>query len=454
MLTTILATLVVLGVLILVHELGHFWAAKAVDIEVPRFSIGFGPRVIGFRRGETEFVISALPLGGYVKMAGMEEMEHIEGADADAAARQPGQHRPRDFESKPLWARTLVIAAGVIMNLLFAVIVFATIALAYGVPTVPEPVIGGIAEELLPPGAEDLADVPYGARVTRVGNYDVADFNDLRLSFLRSRPGPLTIEFEQLAPIDIQLPAVDSLRAQLIGAFEPVLAVPPVIGHVEPGGPGEAGGLRAGDRVVRVDGRDVATWQQLVAGIERSPGRAVRVEVTRNGAPVALELVPEVRTLDDGREYGRIQVGVAPSLGGMPREQRGVIAAVGHGVGETWQMMTLVVDFLGGLFTGRQSPRDVGGPLLIGELSGQFARAGLEAFLTFMAIFSVNLAILNLLPIPVLDGGHLVFLAIEGVRGRPLSVDQRMRLTQVGLVMIIGIMVWALSNDLLRFFGI
>jgi regulator of sigma E protease len=144
----------------------------------------------------------------------------------------------------------------------------------------------------------------------------------------------------------------------------------------------------------------------------------------------------------------------AASLGGLPREDRGFVAAVGHGFAETWQMMTLTVDFLGGLFTGRQSPRDVGGPLLIGELSGQFARAGLEAFLTFMALFSVNLAILNLLPIPVLDGGHLVFLAIEGIRGKALSIEQRMRLTQVGLVIIVGIMVWALGNDLLRFFGI
>jgi regulator of sigma E protease len=462
MLTTILATLVVLGVLILVHELGHFWAAKAVDIEVPRFSIGFGPKVVGFRRGETEFVISALPLGGYVKMAGMEEMEHIEGgpeaqpgADADSAApRERGVRRARDFESKPLWARAFVISAGVIMNLLFAVVVFAAVAMAYGVPAVPEPTIGGIVEERLPPGTEALADVDYGARVTRVGNYDVADFNDLRLAFLRSRAGSLDIHFEQRAPVTIELPAVDTLRASLVAAFEPVLAVPPVIGHVEPGGPGEQGGLRSGDRVVRAGERDIETWQQLVAAIEQSPGRPIALVVQRNGASVPLELVPEARVLETGREYGRIQVGVAPGVAGLPREHRGVVAAAGHGVRETWQMMTLIVDFLGGMFTGRQSPRDVGGPLLIGELSGQFARAGLEAFLSFMAIFSVNLAILNLLPIPVLDGGHLVFLAIEGVRGRPLSIDQRMRFTQVGLVVIIGIMVWALGNDLLRFFGI
>jgi regulator of sigma E protease len=455
MLTTILATIIVLGVLIFVHELGHFLTAKAVGIEVPRFSIGFGPKVIGFRRGETEYVLSLLPLGGYVKMAGMEEMEHVEGGPEPG--REPGgtpRARSRDFESKPLWARALVISAGVIMNLLFAMGVFAAIALAYGVPKVPDTRVGGIVEERLPPGTEVLAEVPYGASITRVGDYDVADFNELRLAFVRSRPGPLTIEFEALPAITIELPAPDTQRASLIGAFEPVLTVPPVIGEVVRDGPADEGGLRAGDRVLRADGRPIDTWQELVAVIERNPGRRVAFEVARNGEVVALDIVPRTRTLATGYEFGRIDVAMPAAFGGLPREHRGVLAAVGHGFTETWGMTKLIVDFLRGLFTGRQSPRDVGGPLLIGELSGQFARAGLEAFLSFMALFSINLAILNLLPIPVLDGGHLVFLGIEAVRGRALTLEQRMRLTQVGLVVIVGIMVWALGNDLLRFFGI
>jgi regulator of sigma E protease len=455
MLTTILATIIVLGVLIFVHELGHFVTAKAVDIEVPKFSIGFGPKVIGFRRGETEYVISLLPLGGYVKMAGMEEMEDIEGGrDPDRPLRAPGARRPRDFESKPLWARAIVISAGVIMNLLFAVAAFAVVALAYGVPVVPDSRLGGVVEERLPVGTQQLAELPFGARVTRVGDYPVQDFNDLRLAFARIRAGAVEIEFAEQSPMSIEVPAVDSLRASLIGAFEPVLTVPPVIGEVMRDGPADVAGLRSGDRVLRAGGRDVATWQELVAVIERSPGEPVPFEVRRNGSVVSVEVVPHRRVLESGYEYGRIEVAMPASLGGLPREDRGFVAAVGHGFAETWQMMTLTVDFLGGLFTGRQSPRDVGGPLLIGELSGQFARAGLEAFLTFMALFSVNLAILNLLPIPVLDGGHLVFLAIEGIRGKALSIEQRMRLTQVGLVIIVGIMVWALGNDLLRFFGI
>jgi regulator of sigma E protease len=458
MLTTILATIIVLGVLIFVHELGHFMTAKAVDIEVPKFSIGFGPRIIGFTRGETEYVISLLPLGGYVKMAGMEEMEQIEGADEEsvAAERRASGPRPRDFESKPLWARALVISAGVIMNLLFAIVMFATVALIYGVPAVPEARIGGIVEERLPPGAEQLVEVPMGARVTRVGDYTVNNFNDLRIGFLRARAGEIEIGFEGAPPMRVDVPANDSLRASLVGSFEPVLEVPPVVGEVVRDGPAAAGGLQTGDRIVRAGGRQIGTWQELVAVIEAHPGRPVPFEVERSGRIVALEIVPDTRTLEaTGHEYGRIGVAVAASaFGGMPREDRGVAAALGHGFGETAQMVRLTVDFLGGLFTGRQSARDVGGPIMIGELSGQFARAGPEAFLSFMALFSVNLAVLNLLPIPVLDGGHLVFLAIEAVRGRALSIEQRMRFTQVGFIIIVGIMVWALGNDLLRAFGI
>ncbi len=191
---TILSAAIVLGVLIFVHELGHFLTAKWVDIEVPRFSIGFGPKVIGFRRGETEYVISLLPLGGYVKMAGMEEMEPIEGgspttAPAESASASPTQtvaatrvRGPRDFESKTIAQRTLVISAGVIMNLLFAYVVFAAIGMFWGVPKPPEAVLGNIVEELLPDGAEALAGLPSGVRLTHVGNDPVETLDDLRVA--------------------------------------------------------------------------------------------------------------------------------------------------------------------------------------------------------------------------------------------------------------------------------
>jgi regulator of sigma E protease len=468
MLTTILATIVVLGVLIFVHELGHFLTAKFVDIEVPRFSIGFGPKVIGFRRGETEYVISALPLGGYVKMAGMEEMEQVEGGpltvddmtgdDGTIRELQQGQRarRPRDFESKSLPARALVISAGVIMNLLFAVLAFALIAGVYGVPADPGTRLGGVTEERLPEGAEALTRIEPGYVLTAVNGTPVTTWRELQIALARARAGEARLDFENAPSISFTLPPADEQRGMLMSAFEPALPVEPVLADVIGGGPADQAGLRAGDRILRAGGRDVATWQEFVAVIERSPGSPVPLVVERGGQRMQLSVTPHDRVLDTGIRVGRIDVAVPfISIDAMlPRQSVGPVQAVGRGFAQTWDMSVQVVDFLGGMFTGRHSARNVGGPIMIGQLSGRFARAGLEPFLGFMAILSVNLAILNLLPIPVLDGGHLVFLGIEAVRGRALSFEQRMRLSQVGFVLIIMLMAWAIGNDLLRAVGI
>jgi regulator of sigma E protease len=465
MLTTILATIVVLGVLIFVHELGHFLTAKWCDIEVPRFSIGFGPKIIGFTRGETEYVISALPLGGYVKMAGMEEMEHIEGGPitvndtiGDDATQERGaaERRPRDFESKTLPQRALVISAGVIMNLLFAIVAFTLIAGVWGVPTDPGTVLGGVTEERLPEGGQPLTAIQPGFDVARVGGTEVESWRELTLALTRARAGELRMEFRNADPITFTLPSADEERAGLISALEPRLPTPAVLAEVLANGPAAQAGLRSGDRVLQADGRPVETWQEFIAVIERSPGRPVPLAVQRGSERLQLTVTPHDRQLETGIRVGRIDVAVpflSPEMH-LPRQRPGVVGAVGRGFGQTWEITALTVDFLFGMISGRHSARNVGGPIMIGQMSGRFARAGLEAFLSFMAILSINLAILNLLPIPVLDGGHLVFLGIEAVRGRALSFEQRMRMTQVGFVFIILLMAWAIGNDVLRAIGI
>jgi regulator of sigma E protease len=433
----------VLGVLIFVHELGHFMTAKWADIEVPRFSIGFGPRILGFTRGETEYVISLLPLGGYVKMAGMEEMEQIEGGPAHrqrhsvdgsgASVRTP--HRPRDFESKSLPWRALVISAGVIMNLLFAFVVFS------------------FTEDLLPAGTEALARLERGARIESVGGRSIPNFSTLRIELSTARPGPLEIGVAGAGPIHITVPDRDSLRTNLVLAIQPEMISEPVISQVSAGEPAEAAGLQSGDRVVSVDGVRVDSWQELVNRVEDSPGSPITITVRRGGEEVETQVIPRAARLADGFEYGRIGVAGTAGLLVAPRDRKGPLEAVLHGGLETGRWVRLTGEFLVGLFSGRHSARDLGGPILIGQLSGEVARAGLESLLSFMGLLSVNLAILNLLPIPVLDGGHLVFLAIEAVRGRALSIQQRIRLTQVGFVMILAIMVFAIGNDLLRLIG-
>lgn len=476
MLTYILATAVVLGVLIFVHELGHFVTAKMVGIEVERFSIGFGPRILGFRKGETEYVISLLPLGGYVKMLGMEEMEPIEGksaasadspgaglsrttpapADAEGVSDPASEGPRRDFESKSAPARALVLSAGVIMNIIFAVLVFGLSAYRWGVPIEPEARIPEGIAAILPEGAAPLANVRAGTRVTAVGKKKVDDLGELRTALLTAPAGEATIHFETGEAATIDLPAIDDVgRMTLIRALEP--GRDPVIGQVVDGGPAAAAGIQAGDRVVAIAGSPVRVWPELVEAIQARPGEAVAIEVVRDGQPLTFQVVPRAETVafPDGTErvVGRIGVGEAPPPP-LPREEIGLGAALAHGVQESWDSARMIVKLLGDLVTGKVSARSLGGPILIGQLSGEVAKVGLEPFLGFMALFSINLAVLNLLPIPVLDGGHLALLGIEAVRGRALSLEVRARVMQVGFVIVLGIMFWAVGNDLLRLFGL
>jgi regulator of sigma E protease len=443
-------------VLIFVHELGHFMTAKSVDIEVPRFSIGFGPRILGFKRGETEYVISLLPLGGYVKMAGTEDMEVIEGAatvndtgtDIPVTERVPG---PRDFDAKSLPARALVISAGVLMNLLFAFLLFSVRGAVWGVPADPGTTLGGATEERLPAGALALSQVTPGMRVTAVNDREVTTRRQLDVALATARAGDAQLHFEGGQTIAFQIPKEDSLRRNLIVALEPLIATPPVVEQIVKGDPADEGGMKPGDRIVAVDGQPITDWSQLVNAIEHSAGKPLAITVERGSQQVPLTVTPRADARD-GVTFGRIGIG-RTSVAEVTKKT-GIIGSIGHGATETWESVKSTVDFLVGMASGRQSPRNVGGPIMITQLSGQFARLGLKAFLYFMAMLSVNLAVLNMLPIPVLDGGHLVFLGIEAIRGgRPLSMQWRMRFTQVGFVMIVGIMVWAIGNDLWRWIG-
>ncbi len=443
---TLAAFLVVIGVLIFVHELGHLLAAKAVDIEVPRFSIGFGPRIAGFRKGETEYVISALPLGGYVRMAGMEDTSALEGEeDVDHVP------SPRDFDAKPLWARTIVIAAGVVMNFLFAIIVLAGIAFFFGEPLNPTTRVAVAGE--VPAASSELEQVPLGAQIVRVGQANVESWNDVADALAEAPAGPVTLHFAESEPVTLQLPADQLERAGVLAPLQPYTE--PVIGEVVAGSPAARAGIEAGDRVLTVDGAPVATWAEFVDLVRGRPGESIQLTVQRGGEQVALTAVPDVE-----RELNAEMERVAIGRLGVGAEQQFVFrkmgpgAALGYGASTTWNTSAMIVGLVGDLLTGQASPRSLGGPLAIGQLSGQAARYGIEMFLQWMALLSINLAVLNLLPIPVLDGGQLLFLGVEAVRGRPLSIEQRLRLSHVGLIIVMGIMVWAITNDVLRFFGV
>ena len=450
---TLLATVIVLGVLIFVHEMGHFAAAKAVGIDVQRFSIGLGPKIFGFTRGETEYVLSAIPLGGYVKMGGMDDevMERLEGEGDSLRGPRPG-----DFDAQPIWARTFVISAGVIMNMLFAFGVYSFVAAQWGLREYSTTRVGHVVAATLPAGTEALAEIPAGSRFVRIGDSEINDWGDVQRGLYRSDPGPIEIEFvEPRTVIEIRIPGEESDRADLVVSVASWREAG--VSEVEPGSPAAKAGLERGDRIVSVSGVPVEHWWEFKREIEARPGERVELQIVRDEVeimrPVMLESEEGVSL--DGSVALLGKAGIYPPIGEVVYHLVSVADAIVFGYRETIAVTRMILGFLKDLVTGGVSPRSMGSIVTIGAASGEAAAAGMDTFLRFMALFSVNLAVLNLLPIPVLDGGHLVFLGIEAVRGgRGLSLEQKLRWSNVGFLVVVGIMLWALSNDFLRLLGI
>jgi len=445
----VVGAVVVIGVLIFVHELGHFVAAKSVGIAVLRFSFGLGPRTpIGIKIGETDYCLSWIPFGGFVKMAGLEEegaAGSVEGGKVEADV--PPE---RTFDAKPLWARIVVIIAGVTMNALFAFLIYALLAATYGTPVDDTTTVGSVDSTALPPGAAGLKTLRPGERIVRVNGDTVRSWGAMQQALLEAPGARITVEVAgRAAPIVLDLPHEESpARAKAAEALAPLQL--PQIGEVLPGTPADSGGLQPRDLIVEAGGAPIPSWDSLVRVIQSSPGRPLPLVLDREGRRVALTLVPRPTPQPDPRTGATRTVGKIGAGPYIAMRRFGPVGALGLGLRETGQTAGLILFTLKGLLTGQVSARDVGGPILVGQMTGEVARLGLQYLLSFVALFSVNLAVLNLLPIPVLDGGHLVFLALEGLRGRPVSLQQRQRWTQIGMAVLVGIMALAVANDVLR----
>jgi regulator of sigma E protease len=449
---TIPAFLVTIGVLVFIHELGHFLAAKWAGIHVHRFSLGLGAPIpaLTTKRGETEYCVSWIPLGGYVKMATREEdatSSALEGATPTEPVRPEAY-----YEAKPVWKRMIVILAGVTMNALFAWLAFSAIAWRNGLTIERETRLGMVVADSLPEAARPLLAVPAGTRITAVNGRPVDSWNAVQDLVSAAAGDSLTFEFEGHAPVVLPIHHDDlDARLRLTLAMGPWLT--PVVEAVLEGSPAAAAGMQAGDTILAVDGTPVVQWYDLVLRIEAAPDQPLALEVGRAGGRSALTATPRGEIVTVGRErrtIGRLGVQVERNL---DREALGLGGALAHGLELTGAASTQIVRTVRGMVTGRVSTREVGGPLLIGELAGQAARGGVETFLAFMALISVNLAVLNLLPIPVLDGGQFLFLLAEGIRRKPLSLRLRERLTSVGVALLAMLFILVFWNDISRLVG-
>ncbi|KTT29167.1 zinc metallopeptidase RseP [Pseudomonas oryzihabitans] len=444
---TILGTLIALGVLVTIHEYGHFWTARRCGVKVLRFSVGFGkPLARWHDRHGTEFVVAAIPLGGYVKM--LDEREAPVAPEEQHAA----------FNRKTVRQRIAIVAAGPIANFLLAILFFWLLAMLGSQQ--PLPVVGSVVSGT--PAA--MAGIPIGAELTAVDGSQVDSWSavNLRLVDRLGESGPLEIRY-RLPGTTAEQSTVIQLDAWLRGAEDPdpIQAlglkpwrprVPAVVAELDPVGPAQAAGLRTGDRLVALDGDAIGDWQQAVDWVRAHPNRKITLTFERQGQRQEISVHLGAHRVDS-TETGYLGAGVAPVKwpADMVREiSYGPVAAVGEGVSRTWQMSVLTLVSLKKMLLGELSVKNLSGPITIAKVAGASAQSGLGDFLNFLAYLSISLGVLNLLPIPVLDGGHLVFYVVEWIRGRPLSERVQTWGMQIGISLVVGVMLLALVNDLGR----
>ncbi|UTH73467.1 RIP metalloprotease RseP [Chromobacterium sp. IIBBL 290-4] len=444
---TLLAFLAAIGLLVTFHELGHYLVAKLCGVKVLRFSLGFGAPLLRFRPRETEWVICPIPLGGYVQM--LDEREGF----------VPLSERPRAFTSQNVFKRMAIVAAGPVANLLLAVLLY-WVVVAQGVPQL-RPLIGSVAPQTPAAAAGFLP----GDRIVSVSGQAVANWQDVRMQLADAAMSSSSVSVAVATPDGKGASRV--LEAQRFGekmveamqqgeaGFMPARFLPK-IGALEPQGAAAKAGMKTGDWLTAVNGRPLASWTEWVQIIRNSPGKDLKVTIRREGKSQEIALRPSSVTEGD-EVVGRI--GVAPSPDeawnrslSFTMHYDGALALL-EAARKTANTSWMSLKFLGNMLIGHAALSNLSGPLTIATVAGQTASEGLVSYLEFLALISVSIGILNLLPIPVLDGGHLMYYVAELVRGKPVSERAQLLGRKIGFILLASLMAFAMLNDFSRLFG-
>lgn len=448
--TTLFAFLIAIALLIVVHELGHYAVARLSGVKVLRFSVGFGP-ILARRvdRHGTEWALSALPLGGYVKM--VDEREgHVAPEDL-----------PHAFNRQNVWRRIAIVAAGPFANFLLAIVLYWAL-FVHGLPGI-KPILA------TPPAGTPaaLAGFSAGERITAINGEAIEDWQSLHWRILRHGVGSDRLRIDSVDSAgQLHFRTLDLTGIRLVdGERDPLAALglvrmtpefPPILGEIVAGGAAARAGLRFGDRILAIDGIPIHTWQEAVERIRAQPNRRLEFEFERAGRIERVFITPDA-VQANGVTIGRI--GAAPHVdeamfAPLRAEIRlGGIEAIQRAVAKTWELSVFSLDMLGRMLMGQVSLKNLSGPVTIADYAGRSAEAGWIAFIGFLALISVSLGVLNLLPIPLLDGGHLLYYFAELLTGRPVSESVQILGQKIGAVILAGLMFLALYNDLQRLLG-
>ncbi len=436
---------IVLGVLVAFHEFGHFLMARWVGVRVLKFSLGFGPKLAGRQIGDTEYLISAVPLGGYVKLFGEDDTDAISPED-----------QRRSFSHQKLWSKMLIVAGGPGFNFLLAYLIFAG-WLATGAPLfVPSfQDLTPDVEAIKPGSPADAAGLKVGDRVLRVNEKDISTRTELFDAVAKSNGAPLTLDVRRNSQVKTLVITPASTTVHEDGKDVALYSLgieetAPLITAVMNGSPARAAGFKESDRVVAIDGREIHTWAQMTGIVKESPNRPLRIEVNRDGQVVSLTVTPAPEKISvNGKAVEIGKIGVSGPGRSLIRASNPLTAAW-RGLEATWGWSELTVVGIYKMIAGEISSKNIGGPLTIANISGEAGAQGMASVVFLIAVLSINLGVLNLLPIPILDGGHLLFFAIEAVIRKPLGDRQREIAQQAGLLLLVCIMVFAFWNDIER----